>query len=400
MAEKKAKRARGTGSVFQRPGSPFYWISFYHGKKLMRESTKQTSKMVAQRKLMKRLNEVNDNTFNPEADKITVADIYQHVLNDYEKNHPTTIATLRGRWHPEHGAGKDRNGTRTSLKTFFAHLRAVQVNYSLLERYQTQRLREGAAPGSINRELNILKVAFKYAVKAGELKSKPEFPKSLKERSRVGFLTDSDYTSFVDACSKVKGGGLWLRTAFEIGFTYGWRKNEILNLRLRNVDMFERVLRLEPHETKTGKGRIAPMTDLVFTLVSECVQGKTNPDDYVLTRFGNKPVRDFHYSWKRVAEMAGKPYTIFHDLRRSAVSNLVKKGVSRKVAMAISGHETESIFNRYHITETEDIKKAVLVVATKRAENLKELDKTHMSHTPTPESTQIPDNSMTSKTVH
>jgi integrase len=396
----KAKRAKGTGSVYSRPRSPFYWISFHQNGKLVRESTGTDNKTKAQNMLTKRLQEVNAGTYNPDADKITVADIVQHVFNDYRKNHPNSLPNLKSKWHPECGAGKGRHGQRTSLKSFFAHLRCNQVNYKLLERYQSIRLQEGAAGGQINRELNILKVAFKYGIKAGELTTKPQFPSNFKERARVGFLTDADYLAFADATLKVKGGGLWLRTAFEIAFTYGWRKREILNLRLRNVDLFERVLRLEPHQTKTGRGRIAPMTDLVFNLISECVKGKTNPDDYVLTRFGNKPIRTFWDSWRRVAEMAGKPDTIFHDLRRSAVSSLVRKGVSRKVAMTISGHETESIFNRYHITETEDITKAVQTVATKRAENLKELDKTHLSHTQPTIPTQTPDESTTSKTVH
>ncbi len=65
--------------------------------------------------------------------------------------------------------------------------------------------------------------------------------------------------------------------------------------------------------------------------------------------FHGKRLNDFRRTWNATCENAGVPGTTFHDLRRTAIRNLERAGVSRSVAMKITGHKTEAVHRRYAV---------------------------------------------------
>jgi integrase len=153
---------------------------------------------------------------------------------------------------------------------------------------------------------------------------------------------------------------LWLRTALALGYTFGFRKSELLRLKVNQVDLLNCTIMLNPGTTKNKDGRIVKMTHEVYELLRASLVGK-NRDDFVLSR-GDKPVLDFRGAWAALCARAGFEALLFHDLRRSAVRNMIRRGVSEKVAMKLSGHKTRSVFDRYNITNENDLADAALLI--------------------------------------
>jgi len=78
------------------------------------------------------------------------------------------------------------------------------------------------------------------------------------------------------------------------------------------------------------------------------------------TRARGRPVDDFGVAWRRACKEAGLAGRLFHDLRRSAARNMDRAGVSRHVAMQITGHKTEAMYRRYNIVSESDIRAALV----------------------------------------
>ena len=89
-----------------------------------------------------------------------------------------------------------------------------------------------------------------------------------------------------------------------------------------------------------------------ITTAVETAKGIICP--WVFHRNG-KPIRQFRGAWKKACAAAGCIGRIPHDFRRTAVRNLERAGVSRSVAMALTGHRTEAVYRRYAIVVESDL---------------------------------------------
>jgi integrase len=394
MEYKQEKRARGSGSLFQN-GSPVWWIKFYDRGIPSRETSHSSDRKVAEKLLKKRLAEVETKTYIPR-ENIRVDELIADLISDYRVNSQKSTAHVERRWE-------------LHLKAFFSRMRACDLATDRVRRYIDARLADGAQPATINRELALLKRAFNLARECTPPKVKivPYIPMLKESNVRRGFVESGGYIRLSDQCGRV---GLWMRALLECGYTYGWRVEELLGLRVRQVDLLAGTIRLDPGTTKNDQGREVSMTRTVRELLTECVTGK-HSEDHVFTRDDGKPVLDFRGTWVGVCcaagvgdllcsncdeavdadkhcKLCGRDWTrdelkykglIFHDLRRTAVRNMVRAGVSERVAMSISGHKTRSVFDRYHIVAPSDLREAALKLENNQQQEREALEKSRAS---------------------
>ena len=339
-----SKRPRGTGSVFQLKGRSTWWIKYYRNGVAVRESAHTDNVKKAEKLLQKRIGEVATGTFlGPRLEKVRMSELAEDLIRDYRINGLKSIDDVKSRWD-------------LHLKPFFGLLRAVEVSSQLVAKYVDERQQGKAGNATINRELAALKRMFNLARESTPPKvaSVPYIPMLKESNIRTGFLETAQHDALAAECAKA---GLWLRAMFEVGYALGWRHSEVLGLRVRQVDMLSNTIRLEVGTTKNGKGRQAVMTQGLRELMTQCMIGK-KCDDALFTRSNKKPVRDFRTSWDNACKNAAVPGLLFHDLRRTAVRNMVRAGIPERVAMQISGHKTRAIFDRYDIVSERDLKEA------------------------------------------
>ena len=64
-------------------------------------------------------------------------------------------------------------------------------------------------------------------------------------------------------------------------------------------------------------------------------------------------------------KLAGVSGRLFHDLRRTAVREMIRSGIHESTARKISGHKTQSMLQRYNIQSETDIREAMQLRETR-----------------------------------
>jgi len=117
---------------------------------------------------------------------------------------------------------------------------------------------------------------------------------------------------------------------------------------------------------KSPDGEVA-IPPALLPLLAVCIEGK-ELNDYVFPRKDGSRGKSFKTAWRNVCIAAGVPELYVHDLRRTAARNLRRAGVAEGVIMKLGGWRTRSVFDRYAIVNTNDMKEAMVELEASKAE--------------------------------
>lgn len=346
---------RGHGRIYRRPGSAFWWAAFYlHGRQ-HRESTGETDERRAARYLKVRSEQAgaarqNLATFvSNQQRRLTVNELLDALQADCE---------LRGVYSPQVAAHMK------PLRQRLGAYRAVNLTAEVVDAYIQDQLAHGGRKGqgakraTVNRGTQLLAQAFKLAIERRHLSSAPAIRRQPEAgNARTGFFGAREFSAVLENLPE------HVRDFALFAYLTGWRKGEIASLRWADVD--GDVIRLRPEDSKNGTGRTVPLEDELAELMERRKAARRVKTANGVTLAGlvfhhaGQPIVDLRKSWRTATKLAGCPGRLFHDLRRTAVRNLVRAGVPEGVAMSISGHKTRSIFDRYNIVN-EDQKREAL----------------------------------------
>ena len=279
------------------------------GKRQYHNETVQGNKKAAQDKLADLFKDRNAGRLTIGTRSLVMGDLLDDVIRDYRIN------------------GQDVEWAERVMKRIrptFGKMPISSIRRKHVDQHIDQRHLAGGANATINHELSMLRRAFSLAREKGTLAAVPfTIPKLEENNVRKGFFEHEQYLGLRDALPAE------IKPVLTFGYYSGCRKGEILGLQWPQVDLLERLVRLEPGETKNDDARIIP---LVPELYEALVMQKAIRDEkwpgcpWVFFRNGKK-IGLFRKTWDSACRAAGlwegdpktgQPTKIFHDLRRTA----------------------------------------------------------------------------------
>lgn len=315
------------------------------------------------------------------AERTTYEQLRELIISDYKIRKLRTLGRLED--------------SLKHLDRFFAGKKAIDITSAIVDKYILKRQKKDAANGTINAELSALRRMFNLGFRRTPqiVTSVPYIRKlDTKNNVRQGFYTNEEYLQIRDALPE------HLKGILTVAYYTGMRKGEILGLTWVQVNVFKREIDMEPGAVKNSESRVIPLRG---ELLEAIIRQKNLRDSlyprcpFVFFKAGERIKKDFRTEWNRALRQCGfiptykckqcyrlvelmegvnaKELTCphcghtklskhdrhFHDNRRTGVRNLMRATRSRKIAKKISGHKTDTVFERYDITVEDDLTDAM-----------------------------------------
>ena len=281
---------------------------------------------------------VHGKPVTPKIGRLKFGDAAADLLADYRTNGKRSLNVVERRVNkhltPFFAGRKMAHITTTDVRTFIDR-RQTELTVLVRKARTTNGVtipeqRRPASNAEINRELALLKRMFSLAIQAGKLLHRPYIPMLRESNVRTGFFEPEQYRSVLSHLP------LEIRPIVQFAYITGWRiASEVLPLEWRQVTANE--VRLDAGTTKNREGRVFPMTAALRTVLDaqrvehERLQQAGHIAPQVFFREvseGRRVQRNRSgLSALKILEVGASwqdPGRLPHDLRRTAVRNLVR----------------------------------------------------------------------------
>jgi len=341
MRRERGEQTRGLGGIYRR--GHVWWVYYPVRGTQRAESTGSRRRAAAVDLLRKRNAELGRGVVvDPTAERQPVRQLRKGLFAHYSLQGRRSIKSAASVWE-------------THLAPVFDELRACDVTSTLVLRYVTERQAAGAAAASITYSLRLLHRAFTLAIAEQRLPPGfpvPHLPAPPVRNARRGFFERADFEKVAALLPPD------VADAARFAFLTGWRRGEVVGLEWRDVNLADRTVTLPSERSKSGDARTIGLGGALLALL-ERRHGLRRLDCPRVFHRDGTPLGDFRRAWATACKTAGVPGRLFHDLRRTAVRNLVRAGTPERVAMGVTGHKTRAVFDRYNIVDRRDTAQAL-----------------------------------------
>jgi integrase len=339
-----------TGSVFKkvytdrhgksRRTHTWYLKYYVHGKpiEISAETEDYDEALTTLRQKMAKAAVQVDYTEHPE--RVRMAQLFDLLLEFYKK-------------HERRSTYDVEQKIKARLRPWWGKIKAHAVGSAVVDRYV--RWRRSAKPkpqnASINRDLAYIRRALKLGAQQDPplVLRVPHFEMLRESDPREGILPHEKYKAVRDALP------VYARIALVIAYHTGARKGEIRSILKDKIDLKAGRINLPGRTTKNGKPRYLPIYGDLAAELDMAIASGAKDCPHLIQQDG-RPVYNWKKAWATACKAAGVAGTLFQDLRRTALTNMIEAGLSEKEAMEISGHRTRSVFDRYHIVSDRRLK--------------------------------------------
>ena len=329
-----------------------WWVRFRHGGQHIRRSAKTSKKAEAQAFLVRLMDEYRDTG----GKTVQRYHLTEAVATFFEGSSlkTSTLETYRF--------------ISRAVLRLLGHLHLDEIDRKTLGEFISTRKRTGVTDATIRRDLSFLGSVFTAAIRRGWVETSPITAlnkRALKEsRPRIRFLTRDEFARLHAVASNT------LKPILVLAVETGMRKEELLSLRLEQIDLRRREIHLEI--TKTSSPRRVPLSVTAVDTIRDLLERRNRPaTPFLFCKADGCRVGDPKKGFVASCARAGLTDFHYHDLRHTFASWFVQQGGDLYRLSRILGHATLQMTARYGHLRTEDLHEEMERVAQKRSQDRK-----------------------------